>query len=188
MAIYHLHVKFTGRRAGSSAVASAAYRSASRLRDRRFDRSHEFSAKRSVIHSEELSPEGAPEWSDRERPWNDVEACELRKDAQVAHEVECGLPHEMTQVHRIRDFVQAEFVDSQAITAPLASMLPLYVMNSTGTVEGRDLEREDIRNLLIATVDVVVQCALAENPRHRNLFRSHANRRFTLNERRSLPV
>jgi hypothetical protein len=33
MAIYHLHVKVIGRKSGSSAVASAAYRSASRLRD-----------------------------------------------------------------------------------------------------------------------------------------------------------
>jgi len=33
MAIYHLHVKVIGRKAGQSAVASAAYRSASRLRD-----------------------------------------------------------------------------------------------------------------------------------------------------------
>jgi hypothetical protein len=35
MAIYHLHVKIIGRKSGSSAVASAAYRSASRLRDDR---------------------------------------------------------------------------------------------------------------------------------------------------------
>jgi hypothetical protein len=33
MAIYHLHVKVIGRKSGSSAVASAAYRSGSRLRD-----------------------------------------------------------------------------------------------------------------------------------------------------------
>ena len=46
MAIYHLHVKVIGRKSGQSAVASAAYRSASRLRDDRLDRSHDFSAKR----------------------------------------------------------------------------------------------------------------------------------------------
>ena len=33
MAIYHLHVKVIGRKSGSSAVASAAYRAGSRLRD-----------------------------------------------------------------------------------------------------------------------------------------------------------
>jgi hypothetical protein len=70
MAIYHLHVKVIGRKSGSSAVASAAYRSASRLRDERLDRGHDFSAKRGVVHSEVLLPENAPEaWSDRERMW-----------------------------------------------------------------------------------------------------------------------
>src|SRR5450755_2874450 len=60
MAIYHLHVKVIGRKSGSSAVASAAYRSGSRLRDERLDRSHDFSAKRGVVHSEVLLPENAP--------------------------------------------------------------------------------------------------------------------------------
>jgi hypothetical protein len=60
MAIYHLHVKVIGRKSGSSAVASAAYRSGSRLRDERLDRSHDFSAKRGVIHSEVMLPEKAP--------------------------------------------------------------------------------------------------------------------------------
>ena len=115
MAIYHLHVKVIGRKSGASAVASAAYRSGSRLRDERLDRSHDFSAKRGVVHSEVMLPENAPEaWSDRERLWNDVEAFEIRKDAQLAREVEFALPREMTQAQGIelaRDFVQAEFVD-----------------------------------------------------------------------------
>jgi Ti-type conjugative transfer relaxase TraA len=122
MAIYHLHVKVIGRNAGSSAVASAAYRSASRLRDDRLDRSHDFSAKRGVVHSEVMLPEDAPDaWSDRERLWNDVEAFEVRKDAQLAREVEFALPREMTQAQGIelaRDFVQSEFVD-QGMVADL---------------------------------------------------------------------
>ncbi|MGB8842153.1 MAG: Ti-type conjugative transfer relaxase TraA, partial [Aliidongia sp.] len=119
MAIYHLHVKVIGRKSGSSAVASAAYRSASRLHDDRLERSHDFSNKRGVVHSEVMLPEGAPEqWSDRERLWNDVEAFEVRKDAQLAREVEFALPREMTQAQGIelaRDFVQAEFVDQGMI-------------------------------------------------------------------------
>ena len=119
MAIYHLHVKVIGRKAGSSAVASAAYRSASRLRDDRLERSHDFSNKRGVVHSEVMLPEDAPEqWSDRERLWNDVEAFEVRKDAQLAREVEFALPREMTQAQGIelaRDFVQSEFVDQGMI-------------------------------------------------------------------------
>jgi Ti-type conjugative transfer relaxase TraA len=115
MAIYHLHVKVIGRKSGSSAVASAAYRSGSRLRDERLDRSHDFSAKRGVVHSEVMLPESAPEaWSDRERLWNDVEAFEVRKDAQLAREVEFSIPRELTQAQGIelaRDFAQSEFVD-----------------------------------------------------------------------------
>ncbi|MCB9943150.1 MAG: Ti-type conjugative transfer relaxase TraA [Geminicoccaceae bacterium] len=119
MAIYHLHVKVIGRKAGSSAVASAAYRSASRMRDERIDRVQDFSNKRGVVHSEVLLPENAPEqWSDRERLWNDVEAFEVRKDAQLAREVEFAIPREMTQTQGIelaRDFTQAEFVDQGMI-------------------------------------------------------------------------
>ena len=76
---------------------------------------NDFSAKRGVVHSEVMLPENAPEaWRDRERLWNNVEAFEIRKDAQLAREVEFALPREMTQAQGIelaRDFVQAEFVD-----------------------------------------------------------------------------
>ncbi len=115
MAIYHLHVKVIGRKSGASAVASAAYRSGSRLRDERLDRSHDFSAKRGVVHSEVMLPENAPQaWSDRERLWNDVEAFEIRKDAQLAREVEFAIPREMSEAQGIelaRDFARGEFVD-----------------------------------------------------------------------------
>lgn len=119
MAIYHLHVKVISRKAGQSAVASAAYRSASRLRDDRLGRDQDFTAKRDVVHSEVLLPDHAPDvWEDRERLWNDVEAFEVRKDAQLAREVEFALPRELTQVQGIelaRDFAQAEFVDQGMI-------------------------------------------------------------------------
>ncbi len=114
MAIYHLHVKVIGRKAGSSVVASAAYRSGSRLRDERIGRDQDFSGKRDVVHSEVILPESAPEaWRDRERLWNDVETLEVRKDAQLAREVEFALPRELTEAQGIelaRDFVRSEFV------------------------------------------------------------------------------
>ena len=119
MAIYHLHVKVIGRKAGSSAVASAAYRSASRMRDERIDRVQDFSNKRGVVHSEIMLPDNAPEHlGNREQLWNEVEAFEVRKDAQLAREVEFAIPREMTQAQGIelaRDFAQAEFVDQGMI-------------------------------------------------------------------------
>ena len=115
MAIYHFSAKVISRAVGSSAVAAAAYRSADRLHDERLGRSHDFSNKAGVVHSEVMLPEGADdEWRDREQLWNDVEAAELRKDAQLAREIEFAIPREMTEgqgIELARGFVQREFVD-----------------------------------------------------------------------------
>lgn len=116
MAIYHFSAKVISRANGSSALAAAAYRSASRLHDQRLDRHHDFSNKAGVVHSEVMLPEGAPErLGDRETLWNEVEAVELRKDAQLAREVEFAIPRELSPEMGIalaRDFVRAEFADS----------------------------------------------------------------------------
>ena len=115
MAIYHFSAKVVSRANGSSAVASAAYRSASELYDERLGRDHDFSNKAGVIHSEVMLPEGAPErLNDRATLWNEVEAGEKRKDAQLAREVEFSIPREMDEkqgVQLARDFVQQQFVD-----------------------------------------------------------------------------
>src|SRR5689334_1700161 len=114
MAIYHFSAKMISRGSGSSALAAAAYRSASRLHDQRLDRAHDFSNKAGVVHSEVMLPDGAPErWQNRECLWNDVEAAELRKDAQLAREIEFAIPRELDEAEGIRlarDFVAREFV------------------------------------------------------------------------------
>ncbi|PIB91603.1 Ti-type conjugative transfer relaxase TraA [Caulobacter sp. FWC2] len=115
MAIFHFSVKVISRATGASAVASAAYRSASRLHDERLDRDHDFTNKSGVVHSEVMLPDGAPgHLSDRATLWNTVEAGEKRKDAQLSREVEFAIPREMDQAQGIelaRDFVQREMVD-----------------------------------------------------------------------------
>src|SRR3546814_20736895 len=62
-----------------------------------------------------MLPESAPErFSDRATLWNEVEATEKRKDAQLAREVEFSIPREMSKddgIELARDFVQAEFVE-----------------------------------------------------------------------------
>ncbi|MCB8835053.1 MobA/MobL family protein, partial [Escherichia coli] len=78
-------------------------------------RDHDFSNKAGVIHSEVMLPQGAPErLNDRSALWNEVEAGEKRKDAQLAREVEFSIPREMSEkqgVSLARDFVQKQFVD-----------------------------------------------------------------------------
>ncbi|MDQ0250870.1 Ti-type conjugative transfer relaxase TraA [Sphingomonas kyeonggiensis] len=122
MAIYHFSAKIISRANGSSALASAAYRSASRLYDERLDRHHDFSNKAGVVHSEVMLPERAPEHlADREKLWNAVEAAELRKDAQLSREVEFAIPRELDQtegIRLVRDFVEREFV-TQGMIADL---------------------------------------------------------------------
>lgn len=122
MALYHFSAKVISRAAGSSALAAAAYRSASRLHDARLDRHQDFSNKAGVVHSEVMLPDGAPEeWRDREKLWNAVEAVEVRKDAQLAREVEFAIPRELDQTAGIqlaRDFVEREFV-SRGMVADL---------------------------------------------------------------------
>jgi Ti-type conjugative transfer relaxase TraA len=119
MAIFHLSVKVISRASGRSAVAAAAYRGAERLHDERIDRDHDFTNKEGVVHSEVMLPEGAPpEFADREKLWNAVEAAEKRKDAQLSREVEFAIPREMNKSQGIalaRDFVKAEFVEKGMI-------------------------------------------------------------------------
>jgi len=115
MAIYHFSAKVISRATGASAVASAAYRSASRLPDERLGRTHDFTNKPGVIHSDVMLPDNAPDHlRDRTTLWNTVEAGEVRKDAQLAREVEFSIPREMSQEQGValaRDFVTREFVD-----------------------------------------------------------------------------
>lgn len=122
MAIYHFSAKMIGRGAGRSAVAAAAYRAAERLHDERLGRAHDFTNKAGVVHSEVMLPEGAPEHlRDRETLWNEVEAVEKRKDAQLAREIEFAIPREMTKEQGValaRDFVAREFV-SRGMVADL---------------------------------------------------------------------
>ena len=114
MAIYHFSAKVIQRSKGRSAVAAAAYRSASELEDEHLNRSHDFTAKAGVVHSEIMLPEGAPDrWLDRSVLWNEVEAIERRHDAVLAREVEFAIPRELSQSAGItlaQDFVREQFV------------------------------------------------------------------------------
>ena len=73
MAIYHFSAKVIARSAGRSAVAAAAYRSASRLYDERTERPCDYTRKSGVLHSEIMAPAHAPDrWQDRQALWNEV--------------------------------------------------------------------------------------------------------------------
>lgn len=111
MAIYHCSMKPIARSGGRSAVAAAAYRTATMMVNERDGLVHDFTRKKGVEHAEILLPEGVEvDWAlDRSRLWNAVEHAEKRKDARVAREFEIALPHEMTSEQRLsltRDFAR----------------------------------------------------------------------------------
>jgi ATP-dependent exoDNAse (exonuclease V) alpha subunit len=114
MPIYHLSAKIISRKDGRNAVAAAAYRSATRLTDTASGITHDYRRKRGVEYAEILAPPCAPEWVyDRQKLWNVVERIEKRKDAQLARELELGLPVELPlhqQLELVFDFVTAELV------------------------------------------------------------------------------
>jgi Ti-type conjugative transfer relaxase TraA len=104
-------MKPIARSGGRSAVAAAAYRTASMMVNERDGLVHDFTRKNGVEHDEIVLPEGVEaEWAlDRSRLWNAVERAEIRKDARVAREFEIALPHELSAGERLsltRDFAR----------------------------------------------------------------------------------
>jgi Ti-type conjugative transfer relaxase TraA len=114
MAIYHLSAKIINRQQGRSAVAAAAYRAATVLKDYRLGQEFDYSKKRGCEHSEIIAPKNAPSWVyDRETLWNEIEKSETRINSQLAREVEVALPVELTKsqsIALIRDFINREFI------------------------------------------------------------------------------
>lgn len=133
----NLHITTIRRSTGRSAVAASAYRSAvacaayragEEMRDNRYNKTHDYSRKENVLHSEIIAPEGAPEWmNNRQSLWNAVEAGEKRKDAQLAKEIILVLPRNLDlEQHKevIRGFVQENIVNKYNLVADFAIHSP----------------------------------------------------------------
>ena len=115
-AIFNVRVSVFQRSAGRSAVAAAAYRSASRLTDERIGETFDYTNKRAE-DSFILAPPDAPAWAhDRAGLWNRVEAAERRKDAVVAREVLITIPRDIPERDR-RAFVEAAVAPYVAVGA-----------------------------------------------------------------------
>lgn len=103
MAIYHCSAKPVSRSGGRSAVAAIAYRTASLLTNERDGLTHDFTAKKGVVHSEIILPSDIEaDWAlDRSALWNAAERAEHRRDSRVARELEIALPHELSADARL---------------------------------------------------------------------------------------
>ena len=102
MAIYHLSVKTFSRSKGQSATAAIAYRAGAKIKCEHEGRTHDYTKKNDVLHSEIFLPANAPSWAtDRQQLWNEVEKAEKRKNSTIAREFEVALPNELNEQQRI---------------------------------------------------------------------------------------
>ena len=103
MAIVHIATKAISRKAGQSAVASAAYRAGVVLKDERYDKSHDYSKKSGVMSADIILPTALKAKGlivSREEIWNKAEHVEGRTDSRVAREWLINLPHELDEAKR----------------------------------------------------------------------------------------
>ena len=114
MAIYHFNSQVFTRSKGHSAVGKAAYRAAEKLHDERLEKTFDYSKKGDCFYREIMLAKDAPKrMGDREKLWNEVEAVEKRKDAQLSREIQFSLPKELTEEQNIKltkEYVQDQFV------------------------------------------------------------------------------
>ena len=127
MPIFHLHSQHIGRStergAGRSAVAAAAYRSASLLVEEIVDKAtgivfeqvHDYRNKEGVFFSEILAPDRCALWmKDRETLWNFVQnKFDTRKNSVFSQEIDLALPVEFSRTQNLellKEFANDTFI------------------------------------------------------------------------------
>ena len=103
MTMVHIATKAISRKAGQSAVASAAYRAGDILDDAKYGKTHDYSKKSGVMSSDIVLPFSLRALGvsvDRETLWNTAEAAETRSDSRVAREWLINLPYELDEYDR----------------------------------------------------------------------------------------
>ena len=114
MALYHFHADIVTRSAGSSIVASAAYRAGEKLHSEYYGEDADYTKKGGVLCSEIFLPTYAPsEYQDRETLWNTIEKVEKNPKAQLVYTYDFALRNELTMEENIalaRRFVEEQFL------------------------------------------------------------------------------
>src|SRR5271156_2542386 len=147
MAIYRLEAKIISRGNGHSAVAAAAYRTGTKIRDERAGKVHDYSSRtKGVVESVILRPENSPEWTAQTASlWNTVELGEKRKDAQLSREFILAVPKELSAKEQFQAAVgwaQKELVSKGMIAEvslhnPKSGKNPhVHILTTLRTIEG----------------------------------------------------
>lgn len=130
------HLTTHSRASGHSSVAGAAYRLGLKLTDHCTGKTHDFRKRKlgeEIVHAVTMAPPGAPAWAtDPQELWNRVEACENRKDAQVARDYRVPIPLGLD--------------DKQA--GALAEELARFISNALNVPVSLGLHRDAVRDVL----------------------------------------
>jgi ATP-dependent exoDNAse (exonuclease V) alpha subunit len=155
MALFHLNVSSIGKSSGSSAVASAAYRSCSSLVQSVIDPQtgiqvaylHDFANKHGLEFSEVFAPEGLDSWcSDREKLWNKVEQRETHIKGRYARDIKLALQSEFTLEQNIQilsEYVKDTFVKDGIIADVNVHMDDLNNPHAHIMLTTRSVTRDD---------------------------------------------
>ena len=111
---FHFSVNIISRGKGKSAVASAAYISGEKIKNKWDGVTHDYTKKQGVISKEIFLPDHAPEeYKDRKTLWNSVELFEKNSNAQLSRNFIISLPKELSieeNKKMIEEYVQTNFV------------------------------------------------------------------------------
>ena len=114
MAIYYFNASVISRSAGRSATASAAYRAAEKIKDKRTGEIHDYRKKKGVDEKIILAPSSVPDWVyNRAKLWNEVERVEYRINSQLAREIQLAIPRELNrteQIELVKEYANDLFV------------------------------------------------------------------------------
>lgn len=129
MAIYHLSMKTVARSKGQSATASAAYRAAEKIEDKRTGEIFDYTKKKGVIETALILPKNAQKMN-RSELWNSAEAAENRKNSTIGREYEIALPAELTAAER--SSLTKEFASWIVETYGVAADIAIHEPNRKG--------------------------------------------------------
>jgi ATP-dependent exoDNAse (exonuclease V) alpha subunit len=147
MAIFRLEAKIVSRGKGHSAVAAAAYRTGTKIRDERADKIHDYSSRtKGVVGSVILRPENSPEWTANTASlWNAVELGEKRKDAQLSREFILAVPKELSSKEQFesavewaqRELVSKGMIAEVSLHNPKSGKNPhVHILATMRTIDG----------------------------------------------------
>jgi hypothetical protein len=118
----------TGKQSSRSVVFASAYRAGEKMIFEKEGVEADYTGKRGILETGIMAPANAPSWmADRPKLWNEVEAVEKRKDAQLARELLIAFPAQLSDDQR-RD-VLTEFLASEVVSK---GMVADYAIHAPG--------------------------------------------------------